>query len=104
MTIDHSRNKSSPADPTMTFVQSLLQRARTGIIKHDAKAIVTRLRALRSLRFPTQRPRTHSPARARRSPASLRRAAADSGGLTDPDPEPRRTPHTYSLPAMIGGA
>ena len=38
--------------------------------------------------------------RARRSPASLRRATADSGG--DPDPEPRR-PYS-SLPVYRGGA
>lgn len=48
--------------------------------------------------------RTSVRVRARRSPASARRATADSGG--DPEPEPPRRPYIYSLPAyaLVGGA
>ena len=106
MTIDQSRKKSSPTDPTMNFVNALLQRARKAIITHDTNIITSRITRMRSLRFPTQRPRTHAPARARRSPASVRRVTADSGSGGDPDPEPRRpNAYIYNLPeASFGGA
>ena len=109
MTIDHSCNKSSPKDRVMDTIKSLMQRARKAVITHDTQVIASRIRAMRSLRFPTQKPRTHTPVRAHRSPASIRRAAADSGGSSeDPEPEPRRTPHPYiyNLPAaaLVGGA
>lgn len=46
--------------------------------------------------------------RARRSPASTRRATTDSGGSDSDggsgDPEPPRRPHLCSLPAYMGGA
>ncbi len=50
--------------------------------------------------------RTQSRARARRSPASQRRATSDSGGDSSGDPEPpRRLHYTYSPPAFeFGGA
>ena len=106
MTIDQSRKKSSPTDPTMNFVNALLQRARSGIIRHDAKAIAGRLRALRALRFPIARkPKTLRAPRAPRSHSCVRRATADSGSSgSDPDPEPpHRAHHIYSLPTL-GGA
>ena len=47
----------------------------------------------------------HRGVRARRSPASLRRATTDSGGSDDGgDPEPPRPSPLYSLPAYRGGA
>jgi hypothetical protein len=109
MTIDYSYSKSSPKDRVMDTVKSLMQRARKAVITHDTQVIASRIRALRSLRFPTQRPRAHSPAGARRSPASVRRETVDSGGSGgDPDPEPLRSPHPYiyNLPAaaLVGGA
>ena len=106
MTIDKSREKSSRKDPIMNTVHGLIQMARRAVITHDAKVIINRLRAMRARRFPTQRQRAHTTARARRSPASVRRATVDSGGSTDPDPEPprrRRAHHIYSLPSL-GGA
>lgn len=52
---------------------------------------------------PARRIRTQARTRARRSPASTRRATADSGGSGDPDPEPPRRP-LYNLPVCMGGA
>ena len=72
--------------------------------------------AIRNLRMRTRRHtrhvlavtprRTHGEARARRSPASTRRATTDSGGSDGDgggDPEPPRPPHLYSLPARRDG-
>ena len=61
------------------------------------------LRARRARARPSPARRTHTPARirARRSPASTRRATTDSGGDDGGgDPEPPHRPHIYSL----GGA
>jgi hypothetical protein len=99
MTIAQSRVKSSPIDPTINFVNALLQRARKAIINHDAGVIASRIRAMRSMRFPvTGKTKTGLQApRAHRSHACARRATADSGSGGDPDPEP---PHR----ATLGGA
>ena len=50
--------------------------------------------------------RTHPRTRARRSPASVRRATADSGGSDSDggDPEPPRRPRSTSFSAVLGGA
>ena len=98
MTIDQSRKKSSPTDPTMNFVNALLQRARKAIITHDTKIITSSIARMRSLRFPSARkPKPLRAPRAHRSHACVRRATADSGSGGDPDPEP---PHR----ATLGGA
>ncbi len=106
MIIDKSCKKSSITDPTMNFVNALLQRARKAVITHDTGVIAARIRAMRSLRFPVARKtKTGLQApRARRSHACARRATADSGsGGSDPDPEPPH--HIYSLRFPIfGGA
>lgn len=66
---------------------------------------IMRARAARRARqSPAHRIRTQARIRARRSPASARRATADSGGDDGGDPEPPRPPHLYSLPAYRGGA
>ena len=76
----------------MNTVQSLLRRARRAVITHDAKVIIKRIQAMRLKRFPTIRKyRPTQAVRARRSPASVRRATVDSGGDPDPDPEPPRS-------------
>ena len=105
MTIAQSRVKSSPTDPTINFVNALLERARKAIINHDAGVIASRIRAMRSMRFPvTRKTKTGLQApRAHRSHACVRRATTDSGSSSsDQDPEP---PHLYSLPGVeFGGA
>lgn len=106
MTIDQSRKKSSPTDPTMNFVNALLQRARKAIITHDTKIITSSIARMRSLRFPSARkPKILRAPRARRSHACARQATTDSGaGGSDPEPEPpHRAHHIYSLPTL-GGA
>ena len=97
MTIDNSHKKTSPADstdPTMDFVNSLLRRARKAVVTHDAKVITQRIQALRAKRSPSIKKvpegRRQIRVRAQRTPASHK---TDSGGNTDPDPEPPR-PHT----------
>ena len=90
MTIDKSAQKSSP-DPTMDTVQRLLARARKAVVQHDAKVIIKRIQAMRAKRFPSIKKvpegRRQIRVRAQRTPASHK---TDSGGSTDPDPEPPR--------------
>ena len=77
-----------------------LQKRLEVAIKNLSKRCCSRLPKTRMMTAP-QAP--HRGARARRSPASQRRATTDSGGDDGGDPEPRPSP-LYSLPAYRGGA
>lgn len=76
-----------------TFLDWLKKRARLPSRPYPARP-VPRLRIQARARI-----------RARRSPASQRRATTDSGGDDGGgDPEPPQRPHLCSLPAYMGGA
>ena len=81
------------------------RRARKAIFKFQIEEDRVHGRGRTLILTPSRAPRLHR-VRARRSPASLRRASADSGGSADSDggdPEPPR-PLLYSLSPYAGGA
>ena len=80
------------------------QKKMDAAIRHGNK----KMRAIRRMPRATPARRTHTPARvrARRSPASQRRATSDSGGTDgggDPEP-PRPRPRCNVSPIFCGGA